>query len=99
MACGTPVVATGTGGSGEILVEGRNCLLFQPEDAAAAAQAVKALAADSELRQTLVRGGYATADDLDVDRLVDELEAWIVGAADGFPAGRPPPRRLGVAVR
>ena len=34
MACGTPVVATGTGGSGEFLDDEVNCLLFTPGDAA-----------------------------------------------------------------
>ena len=32
MACGTPVVATGVGGSGEFLLDGANCLRFRAGD-------------------------------------------------------------------
>ena len=32
MACGTPVVGTGVGGSAEFLADGTNCLLFPPGD-------------------------------------------------------------------
>src|ERR1051325_10801161 len=53
MACGTPVIATGTGGSGEFLVEGYNCLLVPPGDAHALAAAVRRLAEDGELRARL----------------------------------------------
>ena len=43
MACGTPVVATGTGGSAEYLRDGENCLLVPPGDADALAAAVARL--------------------------------------------------------
>ena len=61
MALGRPVVATGTGGSGEYLREGENALLFKPSDASAMAAAVARLAADATLRMHLRDGGYATA--------------------------------------
>ncbi len=62
MAVGRPVVATGTGGSGEYLRDGENCLLFQPVDSAAAlAEAVRRLAADPALRSSLAAGGSRTA--------------------------------------
>ncbi|HEX2087041.1 MAG TPA: glycosyltransferase family 4 protein [Solirubrobacteraceae bacterium] len=61
MAVGRPVVATGTGGSGEYLRAGRNCLLHAPGDPAALAAAVRRLAEDEALRARLREGGFATA--------------------------------------
>jgi glycosyltransferase involved in cell wall biosynthesis len=61
MAVGRPVIATGTGGSAEYLVDGENCLLFPPGDAEALAERVRRLAADPGLRARLREGGFATA--------------------------------------
>jgi glycosyltransferase involved in cell wall biosynthesis len=61
MACGTPVVATGTGGSAEYLRDGENCLLFEPGDAEGLAEAVRRLAGDAALRSRLRRAGLETA--------------------------------------
>lgn len=61
MSVGRPVVATGTGGSGEYLVDGENCLLFPAGDAEALAAAVRRLAGSPELRGRLREGGFATA--------------------------------------
>ncbi|HYZ91764.1 MAG TPA: glycosyltransferase family 4 protein [Actinomycetota bacterium] len=84
MACGTPVIATGTGGSAEFLVDGENCLLVSRGDAAALAGAVSRLAGDATLRDRLVRGGRATAERLGVDRLADALDEWDRSAANRF---------------
>ena len=95
MASGTPVVATGVGGSAEFLVDGGNCLRYPAGDAAALADAVRRLAADPDLRDRLVAAGAVTADFFDVERLADTFEAWHQAAADGFsgelPADREPP--------
>jgi len=93
MACGTPVLATATGGSAEFLIDGWNCLRFAPNDAAALASAARRLAADPALRHRLATNGYATAAALSVQRLVDTLEAWHMYAASGFRGDRPPDRR------
>jgi glycogen synthase len=61
MALGRPVVATGTGGSGEYLRDGENSLLFAVGNAAELAQAVIRLADDQPLRARLLEAGYATA--------------------------------------
>ncbi len=62
MACGTPVIATGRGGSGEYLRDGENCLLFDVEDGPAAlAGAVRRLAQEPGLRKRLAAGGRVTA--------------------------------------
>jgi len=80
MASGTPVIATGTGGSGEFLADGVNSLLFAPGRADELATAVRRLADDAELRAALVRGGYDTAAHLTVDRQAADLEALHLAA-------------------
>ena len=75
MACGTPVVATGTGGSASFLVDGGNCLLVPPGDPAALARAVRRLADEPALRRALVQGGLATAAAHGTDSYADRLEA------------------------
>lgn len=91
MHCGTPVVATGVGGSGEFLRDGFNCVLFPPGDPEALAASVTRLAADETLRRDLRRNGRATAADLDVERMADGYEHWIERAA-GRRATRGPGR-------
>jgi glycosyltransferase involved in cell wall biosynthesis len=61
MAVGRPVVATGRGGSGEYLRDGRNALLFDAEDPRALAAQVIRLADDEGLRERLRAGGLDTA--------------------------------------
>ncbi|HEY2428770.1 MAG TPA: glycosyltransferase [Acidimicrobiales bacterium] len=92
MACGAPIIATGTGGSAEFLFEGVNYLRFPPGDAAALAAAIRRLASDDALRDRLVEAGRTTAAQLDVDRLTDVFEAWHTAAADRFVHGRPADR-------
>jgi glycosyltransferase involved in cell wall biosynthesis len=99
MACGTPVVASGVGGSAEFLRDGYNCVLFERGDATALAAAVRRLHDDAELRESVVCGGFTTVAQLGVDELADTLEAWHVGAAGGFRDGRPPERTLALQPR
>ena len=94
MACGTPVVGTGTGGSGEFLIDGVTCLRCAPADPAALAGAVRRVAADPELRARLRAGGRRVAAELTTDRLADVLEAWHLAAADRFVGGQPADRPL-----
>ena len=61
MTVGRPVVATGTGGSGEYLRHEDNCLLVPPGEPRALADAVARLAADATLRERLIASGSATA--------------------------------------
>lgn len=81
MACGTPVVATGTGGSATFLADGANCLLVPPRDPAALAAAVRRLAADPDLRRRLVAGGLATARRHSADEYAERLERLHLQAA------------------
>jgi glycosyltransferase involved in cell wall biosynthesis len=95
MACGTPVVASGTGGSAEFLVHEGNALTYAPGDPAALAAALRRVAEDAGLRQRIVTGGLALARELSVDRLAEVFEAWHLAAAEGagppYPSDRPPP--------
>lgn len=62
MAVGVPVVATGTGGSGEYLSDGENCLIYGPgDDPTALAEMIIRLRDDQPLRKSLREGGLATA--------------------------------------
>jgi glycosyltransferase involved in cell wall biosynthesis len=94
MACGTPVLATGAGGSGEFLRDGENCLLFERGDPAALAEGVRRLAADPTLRRRIAVGGLATANELTSDHLADTFEAWHRAAAERFRSALPPAREL-----
>ena len=73
MACGTPVVATGTGGSGEFLTDGRNCLRYPAGDVDALAACVRRLAAEQSVRQELATGGLVTAAQLTTDAYAANL--------------------------
>lgn len=88
MACGTPVVATGAGGSGDYLVDGENALLFRPGVDADLARAVRRLAGDGDLRRRLVAGGLETAPRYTTDRLARELEHHHLDVIGWHPSGR-----------
>lgn len=81
MSVGRPVIATGTGGSGEYLRHEENCLLFPPGDAEALAAAVRRLAGDDALRARLIAVGRETAARFPAAafeaRVVAELEARV----------------------
>jgi glycogen(starch) synthase len=61
MGRGTPVIATGRGGSGEYLRDGENCLLFETDDESGLAEAITRLAKSPDLRAKLRAGGIATS--------------------------------------
>jgi glycosyltransferase involved in cell wall biosynthesis len=83
MACGIPVVATGVGGSGEFLFDGRNCLLFQAGNEVQLARCVRQMAEDEALRSSLREEGWATAEQFDIGWTVDSFEQFHVAAAEG----------------
>lgn len=92
MACGVPVVATGTGGSGEFLVDGRTCLRFPAGDPVGLAGAVCRLQESRDLRERLVTAGWDMAEELSAARMIDAMEEWHLAAADRFADGVPRPR-------
>ena len=85
MACGTPVVASPTGGATEFMTDGTNCLTFPSGDVQRLADALVRLSQDAELRARVVRGGLETAARYTVDRLAHDLEGWHQAAAAGRP--------------
>ncbi len=82
MACGTPVVATGTGGSAEYLRHEENCLLVPRDDHQAVARAVRRLAAEPALRATLHAGGLETAAAYTEERCNAEFERQLVATVE-----------------
>jgi glycogen(starch) synthase len=86
MACGTPVVATGTGGSGEFLDDEVNCLRFTPGDPESLAGAVRRVAEDPALRARIVSGGTATTQRMNMDNYAERLEVLHRRAASGETA-------------
>ena len=88
MACGTPVVASPTGGSAEFLDDGSNCLAFPAGDAEALAGALARLAGDPALAHALATAGLDTARRFTVDRLAQRLEDVHRGAVDAPVAER-----------
>jgi glycosyltransferase involved in cell wall biosynthesis len=87
MAVGIPVVATGTGGSGEYLADGENCLAVPPGDPTAAAAAVRRLAGSPELVSRLREGGLSTSAGLTDARFNDAVRAALGRAAGAGEAG------------
>ncbi len=59
IACAAPLVTADTPAARELLVDGESALLVAPGDAKALADAVRRLAADSELSRRLAAGGRA----------------------------------------
>ncbi len=76
MASGTAVVATDSGGTPEIVRDGREGLLVPPRDAAALARAVGALVDDRALRARLGAAGVArVAAEFTIERYVARMHA------------------------
>ncbi|MGI8904124.1 MAG: glycosyltransferase family 4 protein [Solirubrobacteraceae bacterium] len=81
MAVGRPVIASRAGGgAAEYLEEERNCLQFEPGDAASLAAAVRRLAGEQELRASLREGGRATAARFDDHTFHESLERELCAA-------------------
>ncbi len=88
MAMGTPVAASGRGGSGEYLRDGENCVLFDVEGGAEAlAEAVGRLAGSAETRERIRRGGCQAASRFTDGRFNQAVEELLRRAER---PGRPP---------
>jgi glycosyltransferase involved in cell wall biosynthesis len=85
MGIGRAVVATGTGGSGEYLRDGENCLLFEPGDHDGLATALTRLASEPSLRDTLRAEGARTAAEHTEARFNARLEEVLRGVAGEGP--------------
>jgi glycosyltransferase involved in cell wall biosynthesis len=87
MACGLPVVATGTGGSGEIVRDGDNALVFAPGDAAACARQIGRLMDDDALFERIRRGARESVErHFTLERTIAEIEEGLRAAVAGGAA-------------
>jgi glycogen(starch) synthase len=68
MATGCLVVGTGTGGSGEVMLDGQTALLHPVEDAAALARQVQRLSADPPLVAGVRESGRRMAEEHDIEQ-------------------------------
>jgi glycosyltransferase involved in cell wall biosynthesis len=76
MACGLAVVSTPVGAIEEAVQRERTGLIVPPRDAAALAQALAALMADTELRRRMGEAGLAHARaHFGVEEMLDKMEA------------------------
>ncbi len=77
------VIASETGGIPDVVTHGRNGLLVPPGDPAALADAVKLVAQDAGLRETLRQGAIATArQQLNWSRIAERLQADFAAALE-----------------
>ncbi len=78
MASGLTLVSTTTGGSGEVLEHGGNCLTFKAGDVTDLAQQIERLLIEPGLAYTLAVAGQRTAlEKFGFDRMVDEMENFV----------------------
>ncbi|MBU1726282.1 MAG: glycosyltransferase [Candidatus Omnitrophica bacterium] len=63
MSCAKPVVATNSGGTPEIVQDGKSGILFKPKDARSLANAIEKLAANESLRRQMGEQGRKIAEE------------------------------------
>jgi glycogen(starch) synthase len=81
MSVGTPVVASGRGGSGEYLEDGVNSLLFDPDEGPQAlAEAIRKLADDEALRYRLREAGLQTSVAIPAEAFAVAVEETLIRA-------------------
>ncbi len=79
-ALGVPVIATDAGGVPEIIEDGDNGLLVEPEKPDALAEAIESLYRQPELRRGLANAGQRNVEErFSLKAQVDELERALVG--------------------
>ena len=87
MACGTPVVATATGGIPEQIEDGVTGFLVPPGDSEAMAQRVRAVLENSQLRRGVGQRAAQTARRrFDFQRQVGEYLSWYEAVAERHAA-------------
>ncbi len=81
LAVGTPVIATRTGGVTEVLRDGVNGLVVEPDDPAALAAAIERFFAEEGLADRLREAAAPSVGDYAPDRVYGRLERILVSAA------------------
>jgi glycosyltransferase involved in cell wall biosynthesis len=88
MILGLAVVASTSGGTGEIIVDGENGLLFAPDDSQGLTQKLANLAADEGLLQKLQENGRKTVvEDFTLSKMMDAYEYYLQKVADKHVSG------------
>ena len=83
MAMGLPIVATGTGGSGEALIHGESALIYQKDNALGCAKAIARLIEDENLFETIRKGGRELVEKtFNVERMTDLSEKALFKAME-----------------
>lgn len=82
MACGTPVVATDSGGVQEYARDGYNCLLSEPGDTVDLANNVITVLQDSTLKERLHLNGRATARKFSYEHVMQQLEQYMTNMVE-----------------
>jgi glycosyltransferase involved in cell wall biosynthesis len=89
MISGLVVIATTTGGTTEILMDGENGLLFVPGSVEDLAQKITCLADDQGLRRRLALAGQQTiAERFTLVKMMDEIESYLQEVALDSSQGR-----------
>lgn len=76
MAQGLPVIGGNVGGTRELIQHLENGLLVNPLNVSDLVEGVNALLRDEQLRDKLIRGGYKTVQDLNIDTTVNETVSF-----------------------
>jgi glycosyltransferase involved in cell wall biosynthesis len=77
MACGCAVIVGKVTGFDEYIMDGKNALVVEEGDVAAARSAVQQLISDRNLRQKLIDGGYETVKKWSWDKSTNMLQKVI----------------------
>lgn len=78
MAVGLAVIATPVGGQTEMLRDGLNALVYEPDNAMQLAAKILTLKCDPEMRQRIAEAGCQMVQErFTLSRMVDELETWL----------------------
>jgi glycosyltransferase involved in cell wall biosynthesis len=91
MSVGTPVIASASGGSSEIVDHGENGFLVPPADPRALAAAVERIAGDAALRRRMAERGRDRAAEMTPDRTAAETAAVYREVASGRAGSSPAP--------
>lgn len=82
MATGGFCVVAPNGGNAEYLVDGENCLLYEPGNLDSAVEAIHRICRDNRLRETLYKNGMETAKSRSWDLIRDEVVKMYEGIAE-----------------
>ncbi len=90
MLSGLAVIATPTGGTTEVIVDGENGLLFAPGDSKELARNIANLAGNPTLRHRLAEAGRRTVlEKYTLERMMDAIESVLRDVAGLSPGGAP----------